>query len=110
MVVAGSKLNTTAPPPFDPEEFARASESTLRAASDTRRTAQIAPPPLNKRVRIAVRAEDLEWFDMTPEARKLLARIDGTKTLFDLLEGTADPELLKAIAELHDSRILAYDD
>ncbi|HEY8088156.1 MAG TPA: hypothetical protein VIF09_09930 [Polyangiaceae bacterium] len=101
----------TAPPPFDPEEFARSSESALRTASDTRRTAENqSPPPLNKRVRIAVPAEDLEWFELSPGARALLERIDGTKTLFDLLEGTANPEILKAISELHDARILAYAD
>ena len=81
----------------------------MRVASDTRRTAEnTSPPPLNKRVRIGVPAEDLEWFELSPGARALLERIDGTTTLFDLLEGTANPEILKAIAELHDARILVY--
>lgn len=106
------KQTTTAPPPFDPEEFARSSESSLRAAADSRLTpAQLLPPPpLNKRVRLAVPAEDLEWFELSAEAKAMLPRIDGTKTLLELMEGNASPDLLGAMAELHDLRLLAFDE
>jgi hypothetical protein len=107
--VADPKQNTTAPPPFDPEAFAKSSESAMQASSDTRLTTPLhSPPPLNKRVSIAVPAEDLEWFELSADARALLARIDGTTTLFDLLEGSASPDVLKAIAELHEARVLAF--
>lgn len=111
--MADPKQPTTAPPPFDPEEYARSSESSLRVApdripSDVRRTAQFSPPPLNKLVRLAVPLEDLEWFELSDEARALLHRIDGTKTLLELMEGSNSPDLLRAIAELHDARLLAY--
>lgn len=100
----------TSPPPFNPEEFAKTSESALRVSSDSRLTAQVTPPPLNKRVRIAVPEADLAWFDMSAEARALLERIDGTQTLLDLMEAVPSPEFLRAVAELHDARLLAYEE
>ena len=100
----------TAPPPFDPQEFAKSSESNLRATSDYKLTTQVAPPPLNKRVRIAVPESDLEWFELSAEAKALVARIDGTKTLLDLMEAVPSAEFLRAVAELHDARLLAYGD
>jgi hypothetical protein len=110
--VTDRKQPTTAPPPFDPEEFARSSEHTLRAATDTRLTPaqMLPPPPLNKRVRLGVPAEDLEWFDLSAEARALLARMDGTKTLLELMEGNNSSDLLGAMAELHEMRVLAYEE
>jgi hypothetical protein len=109
--VADPKQPTTAPPPFDPEAFARDSEFSLRASSpDPKLTPQFSPPPLNRRVRLAVPIEDLEWFELSADARALLPRIDGTKTLLELMEGSASPDLLRAIAELHDARLLAYAD
>jgi hypothetical protein len=100
----------TSPPPFNPEEFAKKSESALRVASDSRLTTQLTPPPLNKRVRIAVPEADLAWFEMSPEARALLERIDGTQTLLELMEAVPSPEFLRAVAELHDARLLAYEE
>lgn len=103
----------TAPPPFDPEEYARSSESALTVASDFKLTAQIpTPPPLNKRVRINVPLSDLAWFELSAEAGALAERLDGTHTLLDLMEqpGTPAEGLLHAVAELHDARLLAYDD
>ncbi|HEY6463195.1 MAG TPA: hypothetical protein VIY73_23660 [Polyangiaceae bacterium] len=112
--MADPKQPTTAPPPFDPEAFAKDSETNLRvgsgASSDSRRTTQILPPPpLNKRVRLAVPIEDLEWFELSAEARGLLERLDGKHTLLEIMEGNPSPTLLKAIAELHDARLLAFE-
>jgi hypothetical protein len=105
------KQPTTAPPPFDPEEFARSSESALRVASDYKMTTQVStPPPLNKRVRLAVPEADLAWFEMSDEAKALLGRIDGKTTLLELMEAIPSPEFLRAVAELHDARLLAYEE
>lgn len=100
----------TSPPPFDPEEFAKNSESALRVASDSKLTTQLTPPPLNKRVRLAVPEADLAWFDISPGAKALLERIDGSKTLLELMEAVPSPDFLRAVAELHDARLLAYED
>jgi hypothetical protein len=103
----------TSPPPFDPEEYARSSESALGAASDFKLTAQVpSPPPLNKRVRINVPLSDLAWFELSAEAGALAARLDGTTTLFDQMERSGDhgEDLLRAFSELHDARLLAYED
>jgi len=100
----------TAAPPFNPEQYAKTSESALRVASDFKLTTQVSAPPLNKRVRIAVPEADLAWFEMTAEAKALLERIDGTKTLLDLMEAVPSPEFLRAVAELHDARLLAYEE
>lgn len=106
-----SKGPSTAPPPFDPEEYARKSDAAVRVASDFKLTTQLpAPPPLNKRVRIAVPESDLAWFDLSPEAAAIVRQIDGTKTLLQLMEADPSPEKLRAFAELHDNRVLAYED
>jgi hypothetical protein len=101
---------STAPPPFDPEEYARASDAGVRIASDYKLTPQISPPPLNKRVRVAVPESDLAWFELSAEAATLARQIDGTKTLLELMEGNPSPDVLRAVAELHDACVLAYDD
>jgi hypothetical protein len=101
---------STAPPPFDPEQYAKDSDALVRVASETLKTTQLATPPLNKRVRVAADTEeDLEWFDLSADARALLARIDGTKTLLELMEGNPSTELLRAVAELHDAKLLVYE-
>jgi hypothetical protein len=101
---------STVPPPFDPEQYARDSDAAVRAVSDHTKTRQLAPPPLNKRVRVAEGAEgDLAWFELSADATALLARIDGTKTLLELMEGSPSTELLRAVAELHDAHLLVYE-
>ena len=101
----------TSPPPFDPEEYAKSSESTLRVGSENRMTTEVVtPPPLNRRVRLAVPESDLAWFEMSPEAKALLSRIDGTQTLLEMMEAVPSPEFLRAVAELHDARLLAYEE
>jgi hypothetical protein len=102
---------STAPPPFDPEDYARKSDAAVRVASDFKLTAELpAPPPLNKRVRLAVPESDLAWFDLSAEAVAIIRQIDGTKTLLELMEAHPSPERLRAFAELEENRILAFDD
>jgi len=108
--VPDPKQPTTAPPPFNPEEFAKSSESALRVASDYKLTTQLTPPPLNRKVRLAVPEADLAWFEMSAEAKALLGRIDGTQTLLEMMEAVPSPEFLRAVAELHDARLLAYEE
>ena len=101
----------TAPPPFDPEEFARSSESTMPVASDSKLTTeQPAPPPLNRRVRLAVPEADLAWFEISLEAQALIARIDGTLTLLELMELVPSTDSLRAVTELFDAKLLAFED
>jgi hypothetical protein len=69
-----------------------------------------AVPPLNKRARMKVPPADLDWFELSDVARALAARIDGTRTLFEILESTPIADSLAAVAELHDHGLLAYDD
>jgi hypothetical protein len=78
--------------------------------SDYKLTTQLTPPPLNKRVRLAVPEADLAWFEMSEGAKALVGRIDGTKTLLELMETIPSPDFLRAVAELHDMRLLAYDE
>jgi hypothetical protein len=69
-----------------------------------------AAPPLNKRVRMKVPHADLAWFDLSEAARALAARIDGTTTLFELLEAAAMTDGLAAVAQLHDNELLVYEE
>ena len=110
---------TTAPPPFDPEQYARDSEMAMRTVrpaqpvrlDDSKSTAEIvSAPPLNKRVRINVPASDLAWFDLTEAALALAQRIDGSKTLLELMEAAAVPGDVEAIAQLHDQGLLEYEE
>lgn len=111
------KTPTTAPPPFDPEQYARDSELALRASStrstatptsELRSTAELpSAPPLNKRVRVAVPVSDLAWFDLSEAALAMAARIDGTKTLAELIDGASE---LEVIAQLHEAGVLQYDE
>jgi hypothetical protein len=108
----GGRTPTTVPPPFDPEEFARSSELALRVAppaSDTHSTAELpSAPPLNKRVSVNVPASDLAWFGLSEQALALAARMDGTKTLNDLMDST--DFALEAVGQLHDAGLLVYEE
>lgn len=53
---------------------------------------------------------DLAWFELSDVARALAARIDGTTTLFEILESTATVDSLAAVAQLHEHGLLAYED
>lgn len=108
------KTPTTAPPPFDPEQYARDSEMALKVASEREprhhSTAEVPPaPPLNQLVRLNVPLADLAWFDLSEGALALAERIDGTHTLLELLEGLAGTAGVEAVAQLHDAGVLAYE-
>ncbi len=109
----GGRTPTTVPPPFDPQEFARDSELALRVAdpiSDMHETAEMPPaPPLNKRVRLSVPESELAWFDLGAAAVALAARLDGTRTLHELLDQV--PEIgLEAVGQLHEAGLLKFDE
>ena len=104
------KQPSTAPPPFDPAEYAKTADSALRAGSDYKPTTQLVPPPLNRRVRLAMPLLDLAWFELSSQAQALAERIDGTTTLLELMEANLSPEILRAVAELHDARLLVYEE
>jgi hypothetical protein len=103
------KQPTTSRPPFDPDEYAKSADSALDVASDHRPTTQLAPPPLNRRVSMAVPPGDLAWFDLSAAAMALAERIDGTTTLLEMMESVRAPDVLRALAELHDARVLVYE-
>lgn len=100
---------TTERPPFDPDAYARSSEALINAARPISTAEVPTPPPLNKRVSMAVPATDLDWFGLSQDALSFTKRIDGTKTLLELMEGAQDEKTLGIIAELHDAGVLAYE-
>jgi hypothetical protein len=105
------KEPTTARPPFDPDSYARNSEALINASAlRPVSTAEVpSPPPLNKRVTMAIPASDLDWFGLSEDALAFTQRIDGTKTLLELMEGAQDEKTLNVIAELHDAGVLAFE-
>jgi hypothetical protein len=100
---------TTARPPFDPDAYARNSEALIARAKPTSTAEVPMPPPLNKRVSMLVPATDLDWFGLSEAALSFTRRIDGTKTLLELMEGSQDEKTLGIIAELHDAGVLAFE-
>jgi hypothetical protein len=103
------KQPATSRPPFDPDEYAKSADSALDVASDRSPTTQLSLPPLNRRVSMAVPAGDLAWFDLSAAALALVERIDGTTTLLEMMEEIRSPDFLQAVAELHDARLLVYE-
>ncbi len=85
----------------------------LEAASDFKLTAQLPEaPPLNKRARLSVPPSDLAWFELSPEALALCEQLDGSTTLLELMErpGPGPSATLVTVAELHEARLLAFED
>lgn len=94
---------TTVRPPFDPEAFARESETNIRA--DVRaniRMPESAPPPASTRPTVppppglpvytaavgaaavpvlGISRDDLEWFDLSPVARNVLGYVTGEDSI-----------------------------
>jgi hypothetical protein len=103
------KEPTTARPPFDPDAYARNSEALISRAKPISTAEVPSPPPLNKRVSMAVPATDLDWFGLSEAALTFTRQIDGTKTLLELMEGAQDEKTLGIIAELHDAGVLAFE-
>jgi hypothetical protein len=109
------KESQTVPPPFDPEQFARDSElSVVRARPDAHETDEVpSPPPLNKRVSLAIPITELDWFNLSDGAKAFARHINGQTTLMELLElmGAADPPAgLEAVAQLQDAGVLSYEE
>jgi hypothetical protein len=110
---------TTAPPPFDPEQYARDSELAMRTVrpanlgkrDDGRSTAELpSAPPLNKRVRMNVATSELAWFDLSEAALAIAQRIDGSTTLLELMEGAPPDGAVEAVAQLHEAGLLEYEE
>jgi len=109
--------STTARPVFDPQAFAHESEMALKAATSaepesSRATVKFSsPPPLNKRVRMRISSADVAWFELSSAAQMLAERLDGTRTLFDVMqEGPTMAQSLNAVAELHDHDLLVFEE
>ena len=92
-----SKTPTTVPPPFDPEQFAKESEVAPRSGDgpELLSTQKLPTAPLlDKRVRLGVPVEELAWFGLSPMAARLAERMDGSKTLLELMDGSRSEETL----------------
>ncbi len=80
---------STKPPPFDPGEFAKASEHKIRAAEQHQHTATTIEgkmPSLSARPRVVMSEEDMAWLELSESARILLAHLDGETTVHALME------------------------
>jgi hypothetical protein len=82
----------TVRPPFDPADFARESERrTMRPDADApSQTPEVGSASIVVETlaaqetsvpRLAVAHEDLEWFELSPNARRMLEFVDGAATL-----------------------------
>lgn len=90
---------TTVRPPFDPEAFARESETNIRT---NLRVPDSSPPPASTRPTVppppglpvytaavggaavpvlGVSRDDLEWFDLSPAARDVLGHVNGEDSI-----------------------------
>ncbi len=131
----GGRTPTTAPPPFDPVQFARDSEMALRASTPTPLSSGLVPvapppplplpppphstlqlpsaPPLNKKVSLKVPLSDLDWFELSAPAVALAGALDGEHTLLEIIErmsSESTPAGLDAVAELQDAALLQFED
>jgi hypothetical protein len=89
----GDREAVTVRPPFDPVAYARESDSQIQvqeeAGAENRPT--VPPPPglphyvpaIGPEVipELVVARDDLEWFDLTPEARRVLQFVDGERAV-----------------------------
>jgi hypothetical protein len=100
---SGDREVVTVRPPFDPVEFARESESKLQVQEDgaAGNRPTVPPPPglpgyvcaIGPHVipELVVAREDLEWFDLTPEARKVLQFVDGQRAVSAICDQVSRP-------------------
>jgi hypothetical protein len=99
IVPNGVSDRVTVRPPFDPQEFARQSERATLPPPD--RTPSDAPELVSGSMevvwpveatsvpRLAVAREDLEWFELPAQARRLLEHVDGEATVGTISERAA---------------------
>jgi hypothetical protein len=110
-------LPSTVRPPFDPEQFARESETKVSVDATPRSDRPTAPPPPgipqyapgeasgtleigasldpSGIPELAIARDDLPWFELAPLARQVLAHVDGqtsiegicTHASLDIVEG-----------------------
>ena len=112
----------TVRPPFDPEEFARESDSKIRVEADPASARPTAPPPpglpqyqpgvtsgtmhslgsvgSDTIPSLAVARDDLEWFELPKLARSLLGHVDATATIGAIASAAGVP-LDAAMAAFH---------
>ncbi|HEX4445328.1 MAG TPA: hypothetical protein VH044_01275 [Polyangiaceae bacterium] len=104
----------TVRPPFDPQEFARQSERatlpppTTSSPSDAPELVSgsmevVWPVEGTSIPRLAVAREDLEWFELPPQARRLLEHVDGAATV-ETISGNAGVAITDA-TELFDELV-----
>lgn len=120
---SGGEPVVTVRPPFDPEEYARESESKIPLDTLPPSGKPTAPPPPNMPQylpgltsgtmaslgsvasdaipTLAVAREDLEWFDLAPALRAILAQVDGVERLAIVCD-RAGVELDAGMAAMHD--------
>ncbi len=113
-----SGLPETVKPPFDPQQFARDTESKIRLESEQPPSARptLAPPsplPLPHTSAtdvpvLAITRDDLEWFALSPLGRTLLQQVNGRDTveaLAGLLRRTPEELLTELDALARDGLI-----
>jgi hypothetical protein len=99
-----SREPITVRPPFDPVTFARESDSNLRVLEEGEAPSNrptVPPPPglpdysaavtVDSVPELIVAREDLEWFDLTPQARKVLQYVDGESPVRGICEKLRSP-------------------
>jgi hypothetical protein len=115
---AGASEPTTVRPPFDPEVFARESDSKVHDALPPSARPTVPPAgPASPHAAgptdvptLAVAREDLEWFDLSPSARELLLHINGHDAVDTLAERAQSPvtEVLRELARLADEGLVTW--
>lgn len=89
---AGEPLPATVKPPFDLEQFARETDTKLVLEGSPASGRPTAPPPPAVRREeagsdvpvVAISREDLEWFELSPDARDLMHQVNGRDTVESL--------------------------
>jgi len=111
----------TVRPPFDPEEYARESDSKIRIEAAQAAQPTAPPPPMAQYAPgltsgtmvafatvepgvvplLLVARDDLEWFQLQPVARALLRHVDGEATIGTISQLAGVP-LDRAMTTLHE--------
>jgi hypothetical protein len=85
---SGHSEPPTVRPPFDPDTFARESDSRVRIEVEPPSRRPTVPPVhavagerTGEVPSLAMGREDLEWFDLSPMARSMLRHVNGRDTV-----------------------------